>query len=64
MFKTVENMTREQEWGRQKVTLGFNYYPLKQIVVKGEWSNRIFKSQFNNEPTISLGIAYYGLFHI
>ena len=64
MFKTVQNMTKEEEWGRQKITFGINYYPIKQIVVKGEWSNRIFKSQFNNEPTVSLGIGYYGLFQL
>lgn len=64
MYKTVTSMVDEPEWGRQKVTLGFNFYPIKQIVVKGEWSNRIFKSQFNNEPTLSLGIAYYGMFNL
>ncbi len=64
MYKTVATMTDEQEWSRQKVTLGFNYYPIKDIVIKGEWSERIFKSQYNNEPTISLGVAYYGLFKL
>ena len=64
MYRTVENMTKEEEWGRQKITFGFNYFPIKQIVVKGEWSNRIFKSQFNNEPTLSLGVGYYGLFQM
>ncbi|MBR3100847.1 MAG: hypothetical protein IKH19_03720 [Muribaculaceae bacterium] len=64
MYKTVSSMTDEQQWGRQKITIGINYYPIKQVVVKGEWSNRIFKKQFNNEPTISLGIGYYGLFNL
>ena len=64
MYKTVNTMTDEQEWGRQKVTVGFNYYPIKQIAIKGEWSDRIFKSQYNNEPTLSIGICYFGMFHI
>ena len=64
MFKTVPTMTKEEEWGRQKITFGFNYFPIKQIIIKGEWSDRIFKSQFNNESTISLGICYCGLFKI
>lgn len=64
MYKTVSGMTDEDMWGRQKVTVGFNYYPIKQIVVKGEYSNRILKSQYNNEPTISLGIAYSGFFNL
>lgn len=64
MFKTVASMTDEHQWSRQKVTLGLNYYPIKQVVVKGEWSNRMFKPQYNNEPTVSLGVAYYGLFKL
>lgn len=64
MFKTVKNMTDEKMWQRQKVTVGANYYPIPQIAIKGEYSYRILSSQYNNEPTISLGICYSGLFHI
>lgn len=64
MHKTVKNMTDEKMWQRQKVTAGINYYPIPQIVIKGEYSYRILSSQYNNEPTVSLGICYSGLFHI
>ncbi|MBQ6079357.1 MAG: hypothetical protein IJK93_03665 [Muribaculaceae bacterium] len=64
MYKTVKNMTDEKMWQRQKVTAGVNYYPIPQIVIKGEYSYRILSSQYNNEPTVSLGICYSGLFHI
>ena len=64
MYKTVKNMTDEKMWQRQKVTAGINYYPIPQIVIKGEYSYRILSSQYNNEPTVSLGICYSGLFHI
>lgn len=64
MFKTVKNMTDEKMWSRQKVTAGVNYYPIPQIAIKGEYSYRILSKQYNNEPTISLGICYSGLFHI
>ena len=64
MYKTVKNMTDEKMWSRQKVTAGVNYYPIPQIAIKGEYSYRILPSQYNNEPTISLGICYSGLFHI
>lgn len=47
---------------RQVMTFGVNYHPVKQIVVKGEYSKRFFKSGFNNEPSVSLGIAYQGFF--
>ena len=57
-------MADEPQWGRQKMSFGFNYYPMKEIVIKGEWSKRMFKSQFNDEPTVSLGVCYYGMFHL
>ena len=63
MFKTVKNMADEKMWQRQKVTAGINYYPIPQIAIKGEYSYRILPSQFNNEPTISLGVCYSGIFH-
>ena len=64
MYKTVKNMTDEKMWSRQKVTAGVNYYPIPQIAIKGEYSYRILPSQYNNEPTVSLGICYSGLFNI
>lgn len=64
MFKTVKQMTDEKMWQRQKVTVGLNYYPIPQVVIKGEYNCRILSSQYNNEPTLSLGVCYSGLFHI
>ena len=47
---------------RHVMTLGMNYYPIKQVVVKAEFSERFLKEQYNNEPMISLGVAYSGFF--
>ena len=63
MFQVVSNMTDELQWERQKVTIGLNYYPIRDIVIKAEYSHRLLRKQFNDEPAISLGIAYYGMFH-
>ncbi len=56
-------------------TFGFNYHPMKEIVIKGEYSRRSFKKPnnnglntdsplyiqpYNNEPSISLSIAFQG----
>ena len=46
----------------QRMAVGINYYPVKQIVVKAEYSNRFLKSQYNNEPAINIGVAYEGWF--
>ena len=47
---------------RHVMTVGLNYYPIKQVVVKAEFSERFLKEQYNNEPMISLGVAYSGFF--
>ena len=46
----------------KRIAVGVNYHPLKEIAVKAEFSNRFLKSQFNNEPSINIGIAYEGFF--
>lgn len=46
----------------QRMAVGINYYPIKQIVVKAEYSHRFLKSQYNNEPAINIGVAYEGWF--
>ena len=58
-------------------TVGFNYHPIKQIVIKGEYAHRAFKKPnnnglhsdsplyiqpYNNEPSISLSVAFQGWF--
>ena len=51
------------EWcGKQRIALGVNYFPLPEIVVKAEYSERFYKSPYNNEPSVSVGVAYSGWF--
>lgn len=45
---------------RHVMTLGVNYYPIEQIVIKAEFSERFLKKQYNSEPMFSLGVAYSG----
>ncbi len=62
MFKT-EGSIQDYKWcGRQRIAAGVNYYPMKDIVIKGEYNIGILDSKYNNEPSISFGIAYAGLF--
>jgi hypothetical protein len=62
MYKTQGNITDNEVWGRQRVAGGLNYMPMNGLVIKAEFSRRIFKSRYNNENTLSLGVAYSGLF--
>lgn len=44
------------------VAAGINYYPIPQIAVKAEYNHRFFKSQYNDEPALNIGVAYEGFF--
>lgn len=46
----------------KRMAVGFNYYPIRQIVIKGEYSRRFLKSLYNDEPSVNIGVAYEGFF--
>lgn len=57
------NQKSAYQWcDNTRLAFGLNYYPVKEVVVKGEWSERFLKSQFNNEPSVTVGVAYCGWF--
>ena len=47
---------------KDRWAVGLNYFPMKEIVVKAEYSRRTMVSPFNDEPSLSMGIAYSGWF--
>lgn len=47
---------------KKRMAVGVNYYPVPQIAVKAEYSKRFLKSGYNDEPSVSLGVAYEGWF--
>ena len=50
------------EWCKtNRMAVGLNYFPMSDVVVKAEYSKRFLKSQFNNEPSVSVAIAWSGL---
>ena len=48
---------------RHRIAAGINYFPIPQIAVKAEYSRRFLHSDYNPEPSISLGIAYMAYFN-
>lgn len=46
----------------KRMAVGINYMPIKQIVIKGEYSHRFLRSVYNDEPSVSIGVAYQGWF--
>lgn len=47
---------------KDRMAIGLNYLPIPEIALKAEYSHRFLKSPYNNEPSVSLGIAYQGFF--
>ena len=77
MFKTPARVQHYKWCGRQRIAAGINYYHMKSIVIKAEYSIGLLNANsytytdssgatctghYNNEPAISIGIAYSGLF--
>lgn len=61
-FRPAAGIT-DLEWSeKHRIAFGVNYFPLKQIIVKAEYSKRFLKSQYVDEPSFSIGIAYAGFF--
>lgn len=58
----AKDQSKYEYTGKNRIAFGVNYYPIPQIAVKAEYSKRFFKSQYNNEPSVSLGVAYQGFF--
>ena len=67
MWKMAADMTPLEWCGRQRFAAGINYFPMKQIAVKAEFAYGLLDSKssvkYNNEPSISMGITYCGLFN-
>ena len=58
----ASNQQKYEFTKKNRIAFGINYLPLPQIAVKAEYSNRLLDSQYNNEPSINIGIAYQGFF--
>ena len=60
--------------GRHRAALGINYFPIKQIGVKAEFSYGILKNGvradgtrgklYNDEPQVAVGIVYAGFYKL
>ena len=48
---------------RHRMAVGINWLPIPQVALKCEYSRRFLKSQYNDEPSLSLGIVYMGFFN-
>jgi hypothetical protein len=44
------------------MAVGLNYQPIREVVIKAEYSRRFLKSIYNDEPAINVGVAYEGFF--
>ena len=62
MFKVADGVLDYKWCGKHRIAAGINWYPIKDIVVKAEYSKRFYVAPFNNEPSITFGIAFSGWF--
>lgn len=62
MYKTASRVSRLKWCSRHRWAAGINYFPIRNIAIKAEYAVGVLASQYNNEPSLSLGITYTGLF--
>lgn len=62
MFKVAPGITDYPWVGKHRIAVGFNWYPINEIIVKAEYSHRFYEKPFNNEPSVTFGIAFAGWF--
>jgi hypothetical protein len=62
MYKTEGDILPKVWCEKNVISAGLNYFPVRGIVIKAEYSLRQFKSPYNDEPAIGVGIAYSGFF--
>ena len=62
MYKVPDSVIDEKQWERHCYVGGINFFPIKEIVVKAEYSYRKLAEQFNDESAIIFSIAYSGFF--
>ncbi len=43
---------------KHRIAVGLNWFPRPEIAVKAEFSERFLNPKYNNEPSVSIGIAY------
>ena len=59
----AEGMTKYDQFQVSKWTVGMNYYPFSDLVIKADYTWRsIASGKYNNENEFSLAIAYSGWF--
>lgn len=61
-YASVSNNTYYDYTEVKRMAFGVNYFPVKQVAVKAEFSKRFLDSKYNNEPSVSIGVAYEGWF--
>lgn len=62
MFETEESIIDDKRFRRNCYAFGINYFPLKEIVIKAEYTARTFEKPYNTESAFNIGVAFSGLF--
>ncbi len=62
MYKVASGVLDYPWVGKHRIAFGINWYPLDSIIIKAEYSKRYYVQPYNDEPSVTLGIAFAGFF--
>lgn len=57
-----EGSVRADWTQKHRIAVGLNYYPVPEIAIKAEFSERFLPAAYNPEPSVSLGVCYMAFF--
>jgi len=62
MYRAARSVVPLEWCGRLRVAFGLNYYPIRNIAIKAEYAVGLLKPPYNDEPSLSIGVTYRGVF--
>ncbi len=62
MYDTAADVVRDLRCSRRRFVAGCDYKPVRNIVIKAQYAHGLLRAPRDKAPSLSLGIAYSGIF--
>ncbi|PIE87583.1 MAG: hypothetical protein CSA01_00065 [Bacteroidetes bacterium] len=61
MYKTEPTILDNKRFKKNIYAVGLNYFPINEVVIKAEFTSRMFDKPYNTENSFIIGVAFTGL---
>ncbi len=60
MLETEASIFDDKRFKRNCYAFGLNYFPIDKVVIKAEYTSRMFDTPYNTEGAFNIGVAFTG----